>query len=398
VRVIALARSARLPLLLFAIVTCVLFLDVRLSSYLPINPWLPNKPWFAFPELPWLDGWTRADGGWYWQIAKRGYYFDGPNKQSNVAFFPAYGLAMRLFTPVFQHPLIAGIAITIVCGALVSLLFYRWALMRMDKRTALASLLALLLYPFAYYMCGAVYADALFLAAALGAFLAVESDKPLLAGVLGVLATATRPVGLALVVGLFVLTVERRITPGGPAKWATLRAMLRAPKLLELRHWLVLLSPLGLGMFAFYLWYEFGDPYTFVAAEGAPGWALEPGIPTWFKFEIGKIFSRPGWHRDQLRIAGHLFLTLGGFALIPLVFRKFGWGYGVYVLCVLAIPTISSKDLVGMGRYILAAFPLFVALGSLLAPRPRLLTLYLVSSATLLVILTSLFSRWYYVS
>jgi hypothetical protein len=119
---------------------------------------------------------------------------------------------------------------------------------------------------------------------------------------------------------------------------------------------------------------------------------------TWFKFEIWKIFSRPVWGHDHMLVAGHVAMTLAGFALTPLVFRKFGWGYGVYVLCVLAIPTISSKDLVGMGRYILAAFPLFAVLGSLMAPRPRLSRVYLFSSAALLVILTSLFARWYYVS
>jgi hypothetical protein len=391
--------AARLPLLLFAVVTGLLFVDVCLSTaLLPINPRAEHSAWYAFPDSLWLDGWTRFDGGWYWQIAKRGYYYDGPNKQSAVAFFPAYPLAMRALTPIFTHPLIAAIAITVLCGGLVAILFYRWVSMRTDRKTALASLLALLLYPFAYYLTGAAYADAMFLAAALGAFLAVESDKPLLAGVLGALATATRPVGLAIVVGLFVLTLERRVTPRGPATWATLRAMLRAPKLLQARHYLVLLSPLGLVLFAIYLWYRFGDPYTFVAAEGAPGWGHEPGIRTWLKFEIWKIFSRPGWAHDQILVAGHVVLTLAGFALTPLVFRNFGWGYGVYVLCVLAIPSISSKDLVGMGRYMLAAFPLFGVLGTLLASRPRLRRTYLVSSAALLVILTSLFSRWYYVS
>jgi hypothetical protein len=397
--VTASARGARHPLLLFAVITYVLFLVARLSlAFWPINPALAGRAWFAFPDNPWLDGWTRFDGGWYWQIARRGYYYDGPDKQSDVAFFPGYPLVMRLLTPIFQHPLIAGIVITVVCGALVSILYYRWALRQTDQRTALASLLALLLYPFAYYLSGAVYADAMFMAATIGAFSAVESDKPLLAGVLGAIATATRPVGLAVVIGLVVLTLERRVTPGAPATWATLRAMFGAPKLLRPGHALVLLSPLGLGLFALYLWYTFGDPYTFVAAEGAPGWGHAPGMRTWMKFEIWKIFSRPLWTHDQMRVAGHAFLTLGSFALTPIVFRRFGWGYGIYTLCVLAVPSVSSKDLVGMGRYILAAFPLFAVLGSWLAPRPQLMRAYLVSSGAVLVILTSLFARWYYLS
>jgi hypothetical protein len=385
--------------LLFALVTAVLFVVVALSmQYLPLNPARSSKTWFVFPEHPWLDGWTRFDGGWYWQIAKRGYYYDGPNHQSNVAFFPGYPVAMRLLTTIFRHPLLAGIALTMACGALVSVLFYRWTLARAGTRTAVASLLVLLLYPLAFYLSGAVYADAMFLAATLGAFMAVESDDSLTAGVLGAVATATRPVGLAVVAGLVLLTLERRITPGAPATLSTLRAMLKAPKLLQARHWLVLISPLGLAAFLIHLWWAFGDASIFVAAEGAPGWGHQPGIPTWFKFEIGKIFARPVWGFDQLLIAGHAFLTLGAFALTPLVFRRYGWAYGLYTLCVLAIPTISSKDLVGMGRYILAAFPLFAVLGSLLAPHPWRLRVYLASSATLLLLLTSLFCRWYYLS
>ncbi|HEY6560738.1 MAG TPA: mannosyltransferase family protein [Polyangiaceae bacterium] len=391
-----LIRNARLPLLIFALVTSVLFVVVALSAlYVPRSPWRLNaQP--LLPEYPWVDGWTRFDAGWYWGIAKNGYYFNGSDEPSSIAFFPGYPLAMRLLTPVFRNPLLAGIAVTVVCGAFVSALFYRWTLLRMDTKMALASLLALLLYPFAYYLNGAVYADAMFLAAALGAFVAVESDRPLLAGVLGAVATATRPVGLAVVVGLVVLTVERRITPGGPATLATLRAMLRAPRLLQARHWLVLLSPLGLGLYALYLWYQFGDPYTFMEAES--GWGHRPGIETWLKFDILYAFLSPHWHGDHLRIATHLFLTLSGFALTPVVFRRFGWGYGVYTLCVLAIPAISSKDLVGMGRYMLAAFPVFAALGLQLAPRPWLLRTYLAASAMLLVIMTSLYSRWHYLT
>src|SRR5450759_2545636 len=52
----------------------------------------------AEPPLPrglgWLDGWVRYDSGWYHLIATSGYSYT-PGKQSPVAFFPAYPLAMR---------------------------------------------------------------------------------------------------------------------------------------------------------------------------------------------------------------------------------------------------------------------------------------------------------------
>ena len=52
----------------------------------------------------------------------------------------------------------------------------------------------------------------------------------------------------------------------------------------------------------------------------------------------------------------------GALALVPAVFKRVGWGYGVYCLVVLALPALSSKDFQGMGRYAIAAFPVLVPL------------------------------------
>lgn len=67
-----------------------------------------------------------------------------------------------------------------------------------------------LLYPYAFYLYGAVYADALFVLAALGALLLLEADHVWLAGLAGAVATAARPVALVVVVGLAVRALERR--------------------------------------------------------------------------------------------------------------------------------------------------------------------------------------------
>jgi hypothetical protein len=48
------------------------------------------------------------------------------------------------------------------------------------------------------------------------------------------------------------------------------------------------------------------------------------------------------------------------------VWRRFGWGYLVYTLVVIGIPILGSKDFMGCGRYLLAAFPVFAAGADLL--------------------------------
>ena len=49
---------------------------------------------------------------------------------------------------------------------------------------------------------------------------------------------------------------------------------------------------------------------------------------------------------------------------VPLVARRFGWGYAGYVLVVSGIPLLGTKDFMSSGRYLLAAFPLFALVGA----------------------------------
>ena len=65
-------------------------------------------------------------------------------------------------------------------------------------------------------------------------------------------------------------------------------------------------------------------------------------------------------------------MTALALALVVPTFKRLGLGYGLYALTVVAIPAVSSKDFQGLGRYVIAAFPLFLTAALLLADRPRL--------------------------
>jgi len=53
------------------------------------------------------------------------------------------------------------------------------------------------------------------------------------------------------------------------------------------------------------------------------------------------------------------------------VWRLFGWGYLAYTVVALAIPLLGTKDFMGTGRYVLAAFPVLAAAGHVLATTPH---------------------------
>lgn len=352
--------------------------------------YLGGHPARAFPHAPFLEGWVRWDAGWYLDIAGHGYAYAGPHKQSSVAFFPGYPLTMRWIGGIVGDEALAGIVTTLVCGLGVAVLFWRWCAEQLSARAAPVALLVLLLYPFGFYLLGAVYADALFVVATLGAFLLLEHDHPVLAGVAGAVATATRPVGLAVLVGLVARTLERRLLPRihGRLAWHRLRAVDGG----------VLLSVAGLIAYVVYLGVRFGEPLAFEHVAGAKGWDQAPGPRTWFKVHLLYALVHPPWRFVDYSRFVQAALTLGALLLVPWVYRRFGWGYAAYTVAIVVVPALSTKDFTGMGRYLLAAFPCFAVLGErLVANRSRALAYLSLSTASWVAALV-LYTQAVYVS
>ncbi len=393
--------STRYAVVAFLSVAVVLVLWVWASASL-----LQRQPLYPVPDTPFpgsavLEGWFRFDGGWYKFIAENGYSFTDVSQQSPVAFFPGYPMTMRAVDLVVGNPILSGILITFTCGLGAVVLFTQWTRETFDDTTARTALWVLLLYPYAWFLFGAVYGDALFLLATIAAFVLLERDKPVLAGLAGAVATATRPVGVAVIIGLVVLTASR----GGP---------IRRRRELQARDAGVLLSVGGLAGWSIYLWSRFGDPLLFWKAE--EGWGQGAGPHTWFKVTFFQHLRHlPFWLSDALAgtnthdphpwtqatfTLGVMLqgtILLGALVLLPRVVRKLGWGYGAYVATLLFIPLFGTQDFQGVGRYVLAAFPVFAVFGQLLTRWSRWRIAWLSGSAALLLLLSSGYARGYYV-
>ena len=261
----------------------------------------------------------------------------------------------------------------------------------MTPAAAWFALATVFLYPYAFFLYGAVYPDALFLVTAVGAFLLLESDRPVLAGLVGALGSAARPVGIVLVAALAVRALERRGAlrpPGGGL--VDCHRLRRAD-------FGVLLSVLGVLAWCLFLWHRFGNPFAFATAEA--GWQQSPGPSTWLKMR----FFHDMAHIWNLRLWGvfyvaHSVLTVAAACLIPRVFRRFGVGYGVYVSLLIGLSAVSTMNFFGMARYLLAAFPCFAVLGDLLGERPALRRVALASGGVGLLAFTAIFGTGYYMA
>lgn len=379
--------------LLFGAIAFVVWLVATLS--IQWLSWSPHTRENPFPGEPWFESWVHWDAGWYYRIAERGYFYtpgSTPDRQSPVAFFPAYPLAMRAGALVAGDSLRAGIFITLAAGATVAMLFWTWLRERLRGPPAWTALTLLLVFPWAYYLYGVVYADALFVAAVLAAFVLLEKRHPWLAGVAGAVATAARPVGIVAIIGLVVRALEiNGVFDDGwrHPKWS---AAINA-----VRHdGGVVLSAAGLGGYCLYLWSRFGNPFVFADAEKA--WGQGAGLHSWFKIAFFNNITNFGDGPAWVAYMSHPVVTLTALALVPFVFRRFGLGYGIYSVLIIGLAAFSTKDFFGMARYALAAFPIFAVAGEMLAEHPRVRAAALSVSALGLVMLSSLFARGSYLS
>ena len=341
-----------------------------------------------------FGGWVHFDGPEYLQIAQQGY------TARQVVWFPLYPTSIRAVTTVLRDPTLSAVLVSLVAGAAAAVLFFKWLELRVPTRTArLAALWVLLLYPYAWFLYGVVYSDALFLALVLGAFLLVEKDRFLLAGVVGAFATATRPSGFAVVAGLLVVALDRtgvlvaaqeRLHPW----WGRLGLPRRIDRSqLRPEPFLTLVALVGLLGYMTYLWVEWERPLRFVEEQAN---YHDPNAASLLKQQFFDAFYE-GFAPSHLATTTFQCVLLTAVLLsVPAVGRRFGWGYGAYVLCLAAFPAVSVSTFMGVGRYLLPAFPVAALVGEWLSTRRRLAVVWFAVCGALVLVMSFGFSRnWY---
>lgn len=347
-----------------------------------------------------LGGWCRFDCSWYVDIADRGYYYV-PGQQSSVAFFPGYPMVVRAVDSVIGSAVVSTVLVTWTAGLVAAVLFALWASGRVEARVAGWAVAAFLAYPYGWFLFGAGYGDALFVALVLGAFLLVERDHPVLAGLVGALAGVTRPIGVAVIAGLVLVTLERR--GGLPRRTETggILARLGVPARVDLGRFRwrdagVLLAVLGPVAWSAWLADRFGDGFAYVTVQQA--WDQTEGPHTWFKIGFGGQLL--GW-ADPGYVIGLIIqaaLTLAVLLAVPAIARRISPAYAGYTAIVVVLAALGTKDFQGMGRYLLAAFPLFALVGVLIADRPRVRVVVIGAGAALLAVGAFGFARGWYLT
>jgi hypothetical protein len=337
----------------------------------------PRMP-FAAEKL--AQAFAAWDSGWYFEIARRGYFVNADG-QNAIAFFPLYPLLMRALAWPFggtERALwAAGIVLSYACLFLGLAVLHRLTATRFgDRETARRTVLYVAAFPFAFFFT-MVYTESLFLFLSVSAVFAATASRWGLAGALGFLVALTRPNGVLIAVPLGLLALGGR------------------PRPLELlrRALAVALVPAGLALHSAHAWRLTGDPLGWLRAQDAWGYSL--GHRPWV--ELMKVLDGLEKHgaygyflSDPL--APYYFLhgmvALAVVALVPTIFLRLGLALGAYVALTLYIP-LTGNALEGIGRYTATLFPVFMLLGS--ATSKRVHEALLVAGALVLSLLAGLF-------
>ena len=336
-----------------------------------------------YRSIPEFFSWANFDGEHYLSIAIFGY------KNLEQAFFPVYPLLISFFSRPFSSDLISSLVNSTIVGLIISnaslllALIFLWELIRIDfsKEIAYLSIILILIFPTSFYF-GAVYNESLFLLLSVLSFYCARKGNWFLAGIFGMVSSATRVFGVLLLPALIIEAYKQK---------ASLYKMF----------WIFLI-PFGLGIYMWYLNATAGDPLAFYSYQKLVGEQHQEGIITLPQvyFRYIKMLATTSIQNPIFQVVILEFLTGLIFFLLPIYsyFKKIRLSYLVYALMGFIIPTIQGS-FSSTPRYVIVLFPSFLAIALFFNRLPRFIGLMLLLLFFLIfAVEAALFLRGYWVA
>ena len=311
-----------------------------------------------------LDLPARWDTGWYLSIATEGYRYMANMRadfQQNIAFFPAFPMAVRYLSVLFGRELLwTGVGISIASFYLALVYFLRLARdLLKDEERAVTAVTLLASYPFAVFF-SAAYTEGLFLLTLMGAVYHFHKNELGRAAMWGFVCGLTRPNGALLSVVLALMAIT---APGA-------RDHLRVPATLLKR--LLAASAPGLGMLVFsaFIYRLTGNPFMWTMQNVAWG-RVYRSLDSIVSDRADFIANNGLYAYASTQTTDMFYLMAVALAVVAVwpVYRRFGVAFAVFILITI-LPPMSAGGLLSMGRVTAILFPVFLWLGAVL-PAPH---------------------------
>lgn len=313
--------------------------------------WSANAAQDWIHQIPsFLRYWARWDSGWYISVAEQGYFWTAPGDWSNVVFFPLYPQIVRLFAYLLENQyFIAGIIVSSLATLLSCFYLYRLVKFELEKKSALRSVLYMLIFPTSIFL-ASIYTESLFILTAVASLYHARKGQWYAASIWGFMVTLTRPSGIIILAVLLLEYFEQRNFNPLKVKAGVLN---------------LLFIPTGLGIYMYFLFQRFQNPYIFAFAQDA--WQRETNVSlSGLWMTISRYFNdliNFDTTNLPLYISNAFDLSFFAifFVLAILVFIFLRKSYGLYMMSYLIIPALTGT-FISMGRFSLALFPAFILL------------------------------------
>lgn len=361
-------------------VTLFAFLYLAIK-YIPVQNNFLGGGMQNYLKTPGLWGWVNFDGEHYLAIAQMGY------QPLTYFFFPVFPILCNLVGRIVGNSisvLAASGLITSNVSFLIALVgIWKLARMDFDKKVARLSILLFLFFPTSYYF-GSYYTESVFLALTVWSFYFIRKDEWIWGGITGAISTATRIIGVALL----------------PAfGWE----YLKSKKKTFLKSIGVLLVPMGIVVYMYYLYTKTGDPLNFLntvtifGAQRSSTFVLLPQVFYRYFFKIIPVLNYSYLPVVFVTFL-ELFVSLLFLFLSIFSFWKLRTSYAIYLLLGYLIPTLSGS-FSSLPRYVLVLFPGFILLAHLLNKKTNAFKVtFFVLLFISLGLATCLFLRGYWIS
>jgi hypothetical protein len=289
---------------------------------------------------------TTWDASWNAMVADRGYVELEPggvvgHPLQMLAFFPVLPMLARGVHAVTGLSVpYAGLVVSMACGLAGTVVLWRLVQRRYDRDVASDSVLLVLVAPFAFVF-SLFYTEGPALLATALCFSALDRRRWGWAGVAALVAGLIRPNGFLLVVPCVVAAV---IAIRAHRDWRALVAPL--------------LAPLGFLAWVAYAWNRTGQVGGYFTLQRS-GWRAAVDFGAGSFHSVVDLLTFHWTDMDRVLNAAAL-LVIGGIGLVLAVRRRLDPVWIAYAAAVVAL-TFANERQASAGRFLLLAFPLFVA-------------------------------------
>lgn len=332
-------------------------------------------------QNPFLWSWANFDGEHYLSIARYGY------RPLQYFFFPIYPMLIQkialIFGDTIQIYLISGLAISHISLILALVGLYKLIMLDYSESIARRTIFFILIFPTSFYF-GSLYTESIFLMFVVWSFYFARSNNWIVSSIFGMFASATRLAGLVLFFSLFSDLILKKTS-----------------KISLVQKISIILIPIGLFSYMYYLNNTTGDPLAFfhnVEIFGQQRSSHLILLPQVFYRYIFKILPSLTPYFPVVFTTIMEFII--GLLLLFSVFAGFSIkkSYLVYLLGSYILPTLSGS-FSSLPRYTLTIFPFFLLMSIMSHKVPRVLLIVFIGVLLMsLSIATLLFSRGYWVS